>query len=261
MLLRTRLFPDAITHGFCTRLGGVSQDRYATLNVSARWGDAPEDVAENLRRIAALGEFELERLVRVRQVHGTGVIAAHEVNDLSEADAIWHARVHPGSAKVVAVTTADCVPILICDRNASVVAAVHSGWRGTAANIAGHTVATLRDRGGVAPEQLLAAIGPCIELAAFEVGEEVAEPFARQFDGRFVSRSFGEKPHVDLVGFVRAQLLEAGIPDAQIERVGACTHSNPELYYSYRRDGAGIGQHLSLIGLGPLKGAPFAPGC
>jgi polyphenol oxidase len=249
MLLRTRLFPAAITHGFSTRIGGVSQHRYASLNVGGRWGDAPEAVTENLRRIASLAEFELDQLVRVRQVHGAEVLAAHEVDAESEADAIWCARAHPGPAKVVGVMTADCVPILICDRDASVVAAVHSGWRGTAANIAARTVEILREQGGVAPEQLLAAIGPCIEVSAFEVGEEVAEPFTKHFDGRFVARSFGEKPHVDLVGCVRAQLQEAGIPATQIERVGACTHANPGLYFSYRRDGAGIGQHLSLIGM------------
>jgi hypothetical protein len=245
MLLRTRLFPAAITHGFSTRIGGVSQHRYASLNVGGRWGDAPEAVTENLRRIASLAEFELEQLVCVRQVHGAEVLAAHATDADSEADALWYAREHPGPAKVVGVMTADCVPILLCDRDASVVAAVHSGWRGTVANIVGRTVQTLVERGGVTPERLLAAIGPCIEVSAFEVGEEVAE----QFEDRFVARSFGENPHVDLVGCVRAQLQEAGIPAAQIERVGACTHANPGLYFSYRRDGAGIGQHLSLIGL------------
>ncbi|KIG17287.1 hypothetical protein DB30_03470 [Enhygromyxa salina] len=245
MLQRARLFPAAITHGFSTRVGGVSRDRYASLNVGERWGDAPEAVAENLRRIASGANFELEQLVRVRQVHGAAVLAAHEIQADSEADAIWHARAHPGPAKVVGVMTADCVPVLICDRDASVVAAIHSGWRGTVANITGCTVQTLCEQGGASPERLLAAIGPCIELAAFEVGEEVAAAF----EDRFVDRSFGAKPHVDLVACVTAQLVAAGVPAGQIERVGTCTHANPDLYFSYRRDGAGIGQHLSLIGL------------
>ncbi|PRQ04871.1 peptidoglycan editing factor PgeF [Enhygromyxa salina] len=245
MLQRAQLFPAEIIHGFSTRIGGVSQDRYASLNVGERWGDDPEAVAENLRRIASLAQFELEQLVRVRQVHGVGVLAAHELTPDSEADALWHARAHPGPAKVVGVMTADCVPVLICDRDASVVAAIHSGWRGTVANITGRTVQTLCDEGDVAPVQLLAAIGPCIELPAFEVGEEVAA----EFEDRFVDRSFGAKPHVDLVACVRAQLIQAGVPAAQIERVGSCTHANPDLYFSYRLDGAGIGQHLSLIGL------------
>src|SRR5690606_1305350 len=122
----------------------------------------------------------------------------------------------------------------LCDRQATVAAAVHSGWRGTVANIAARTVEALSSA-GAAPEHLLAAIGPCIEVDAFEVGEEVAE----QFDPRFVTRTGYKKPHVDLLACVRAQLEAAGVPVNQIERVGACTHANPELYFSYRRDGAG----------------------
>jgi YfiH family protein len=239
MLLRAEHFPSSIIHGFTTRVGGVSQGRYATLNIGSRWGDDPEAVAENLRRVAAAAEFELGRLVCVRQVHGDVVLAADEVDASSEADALWC-----GAGSVVGVLTADCVPILLCDRAAGVVAAVHSGWKGTAANIAARAVERLV-AAGVAAEDLLAAIGPCIEVAAFEVGEEVAQ----RFDARFVDRGRGPKPHVDLVACVRAQLEHAGIPANQIERVGGCTHANPDLYFSYRRDGAGIGQQLSLIGL------------
>jgi YfiH family protein len=244
MLQRARLFPSSIIHGFTTRVGGVSHGRYATLNVGERWGDEPEAVAENLRRIAAAAPFDLDRLVRVRQVHGDVVLAAEEVDASSEADGLWCGRMRPDATRVVAVLTADCVPILLCDRDASVVAAVHSGWKGTVANIAARAVETLVAT-GISPTRLLAAIGPCIEVAAFEVGEEVAA----RFDARFVDRGLGPKPHVDLVACVRAQLEDAGIPGNQIERVGACTHANPDLYFSYRRDGAGIGQQLSLIGL------------
>ncbi len=245
MLLRTQMFPGSIIHGFTTRVGGVSRGRYATLNVGERWGDEPEAVTENLRRVAEAAQFDIARLVRVRQVHGAVVLAADEIHETSEADALWCGRMRPDPSKVVGVLTADCVPILLCDRNARVVAAVHSGWKGTVANIAACTVETLTTAGGVEPGQLLAAIGPCIEVAAFEVGEEVAE----HFDARFVHRGFGAKPHVDLVACVRAQLEGAGIPANQIEHVGTCTHAHPELYFSYRRDGAGIGQQLSFIGL------------
>jgi YfiH family protein len=244
MLLRAQLFPSSIIHGFTTRVGGVSHGRYATLNLGERWGDEPEHVAENFRRVATAAQFDLDRLVRVRQIHGNVVLAADEVDPSSEADALWCGRMRPDPHLVVGVLTADCVPILLCDRAASVVAAVHSGWKGTVANISGCTVERLV-AAGIAAEDLLAAIGPCIEVAAFEVGEEVAQ----QFDPRFVDRQRGAKPHVDLVACVRAQLEHAGVPANQIERVGGCTHANPELYFSYRRDGAGIGQQLSLIGL------------
>ncbi|NVB37760.1 laccase domain-containing protein [Pseudenhygromyxa sp. WMMC2535] len=219
------------------------------MNLGGRWGDAPEAVEENLRRLAEAGGYEPASMVRVRQVHGAEVMAVGEVGPGSEADGLWthagHAWSGPGAAPVLGVMTADCVPLLLVDRAGTVAAAVHSGWRGTVANIAGEAVARLVEGGGVAASQLLAAIGPCIELDAFEVGEEVAE----QFEARFVARAGYAKPHVDLVACVRAQLEAAGLPPNQIERVGACTHANPGLYFSYRRDGAGIGQHLAFIGL------------
>jgi copper oxidase (laccase) domain-containing protein len=126
------------------------------------------------------------------------------------------------------------------------VAAIHSGWRGTVADIVGATVAVLAGD-GVAPADLVAAIGPCIEVEAFEVGEEVAREFAPEF----VRRSPGSRPHVDLVATVRAQLVAAGVPSDSIERVGGCTWAHPELYFSYRRDGAGIGQMLAFVGFAP----------
>jgi YfiH family protein len=242
--LRATQFPASVIHGFTTRQGGVSQGRHATLNLGERWGDDPEAVAENLRRVATAGGFVPGDLVRVRQVHGATVLAAHEASEDSEADALWLHRDHPSRDRVVSVMTADCVPILLCDQQATVVAAIHSGWRGTVANIAARTVEILREA-GADPRDLLAAIGPCIELDAFEVGDEVAEQFA----DRFVARAGYAKPHVDLVACVRAQLEDAGIPANQIERVGACTHASSDLYFSVRRDGAGIGQHLSFAGL------------
>ncbi|MFV8750301.1 peptidoglycan editing factor PgeF [Nannocystaceae bacterium ST9] len=248
MLLRARHFPDSVVHGFTTREGGVSVGRYASMNLGNRWGDEPEAVAENLRRLARAAEFRPEQLVRVTQVHGDTILAAHEVDANSQADAIWRHHEHPGE-HVVGVMTADCVPLLLVDRQARVCAAVHSGWRGTVAGIAAKTVALLVERAGIAPGDLLAAIGPCIELDAFEVGPEVAE----EFDPAFVLRRPDRKPHVDLVAAVRAQLEQAGVPGQQIERVGGCTHANPDSYFSYRREGAGQGQHLAFIGL-PASG-------
>lgn len=241
VLLRASEFPDHVVHGFSTRRGGVSEGRYASMNLGGRWGDRPEHVAENLRLLADAGGYDPATLVRVRQVHGDAIVAAHQVDHATEADAIWQHVDHPGQA-VIGVMTADCVPVLIVDRAGTVAAAIHSGWRGTAANIAGQTAELLRREGG---RDLLAAIGPCIEVDAFEVGEEVAE----RFDAAFVQRSGHAKPHVDLVGCVRSQLEAAGISANQIERVGGCTHANPDWYFSYRRDGAGIGQQLSFVGV------------
>ncbi|MCA9714044.1 MAG: laccase domain-containing protein [Myxococcales bacterium] len=237
----TQLQALPIVHGFTTRRGGVSVGRYATLNLGRRWGDEAGAVQENYRRVADAGGFSLANLRTVKQVHGVAVVRADQVTPDSEADAIW-ARREDGAA-VVGVLTADCVPVLIADDEGRVVAAVHSGWRGTAANIAAATVSTLADA-GVSASRLRAAIGPCIELDAFEVGPEVAA----EFPERVVAREGFRRPHVDLVAMVRLQLEAAGVPAAAIERVGGCTHRDGARYFSFRRDGAGIGQQLSFIG-------------
>lgn len=249
MLLRGELIPSRFVHGFSTRVGGVSVGRHASLNTSFAWGDDPKAVEENLARIAKAAGFERDALVTVKQVHGDAVargaaLHASRGDDVAapvEADAlVW---VDGDPRVVVGVRTADCVPILLAARDGSACAAIHSGWRSTVLDVVGRTVQTL-DALGISPSQLVAAIGPSISVDAFEVGEEVA----MQFDESFVVRGHAIKPHVDLAAAVRAQLVRAGLPAEAIERVGGCTFSDAALHFSYRRDGAGIGQHLSFIG-------------
>lgn len=237
-----RALLPGIVHGFTTRQGGHSQGRYATLNMGGKWGDEPEAVRANHEAVAAEAGYALHQLVRVKQVHGAAVLRARDVDGRSEADGLWCHR--DDGPCVVAVLTADCVPVLLADREGTAVAAVHSGWRGTVAEISAVAVRVLAEA-GVPPARLVAAIGPCIEQRAFEVGPEVAE----HFDDAFVERERWPKPHVDLVGAVRAQLRGAGVPSESIVRVGACTHDHPERYFSYRRDGAGIGQMMSFVGI------------
>ena len=243
MFDRSALFPDAIVHGFTDRLGGVSTGKHESLNLGVRWGDEPAAVAENLRRVAAAAGFEPGELRTIRQVHGKAVWRAATMPAGAEGDALW-ARAGDGPL-VVGVLTADCVPVLLADRSGTAVAAIHSGWRGTVQDIVGATVAALA-ADGVDPADLVAAIGPCIEAAGFEVGEEVA----REFAPAFVRRDLGARPHVDLVAAVRAQLVAAGVPEKAIDRVGGCTWADPGKYFSYRRDGAGIGQMLAFVGFG-----------
>ncbi len=231
---------EGLVHGFTDRNGGVSEGRYASLNLGAKWGDAPEAVVENLRRVAAAAGFDPDALRLVRQVHGRDVVRASQASADTTADAIWCTR---DEALVVGVLTADCVPVLLCDRAATVACAVHSGWRGTVAGIVTAAVETLREDAGAAPHDLVAAIGPCIEVGAFEVGPEVAA----QFPDDLVDRS-RTRPHVDLVGAVRRQLVDAGLRPENVDRVGGCTHANADRWFSYRRDGGGIGQMLAFIG-------------
>lgn len=182
----------------------------------------------------------------VKQVHGNRVLRACELEPGAQADGLYASAADPGP-KVLAVRTADCVPILLCSPQGDRFAALHSGWRGTVANIVEPAVRALTQelRPQIEASDLWAMIGPCIEIDAFEVGDEVAEQFPIQHRWRDAAGRW----HVDLPGMVAAQLRAAGLRAEQCLRVGQCTHAHPDLYYSYRRDGRPTGQMLSFIGL------------
>ncbi len=235
-----------VVHGFTGRAGGVSTGPYESLNLGRKWGDDPLAVAENYRRVAMTAGYAASDLRLARQVHGVNLLRARDLKPDSEADALWVAR--EDGPLVVGVLTADCVPVLLLDREGAAAVAIHSGWRGTVANIVGACITSLASR--VPPQRWLAAIGPCIEVEAFEVGEEVASQFAAEF----VRRRDDERPHVDLVAAVRSQLVGAGVPAADIDRVGGCTWQHPQRYYSYRRSGSSTGQMLALVSLLPATG-------
>jgi YfiH family protein len=247
--LRSELLSRAgFQHAFFTRLGGVSRGAYGSLNLSPDVGDRPEDVAENRFRVARmLGVAEAHLLVP-RQVHGSDVAAVDERALAGEvargaADAII-ADV-PGLA--CAVRTADCVPILIADRETRCVAAIHAGWRGVVNGVAITALSAFRARGS-RPEHLLAAIGPHIGAAAFEVGREVAEQLATASRASAAVTSLTEpKAHADLARILVAQLEELGVPVANVEVLPGCTFLEPERFFSYRRDGKASGRQLSAI--------------
>jgi YfiH family protein len=245
MLLVTSAMLPGVRHGFSTRRGGVSVGRYATLNVGAKWGDDPEAVAHNRRRLAAAGAFALDRLFTARQVHGARVAVVGEqtlperVVDV-EADAL----ASDARDAVLGVYTADCVPVLLSDGEGRV-AAVHAGWRGTVKGVASGAVEALVSL-GARRERLRAALGPSICARCFEVGEEVAVEFDRVAPSS-VLRVAGEKPHVDLRAANCALLVAAGVRPSRIDAAPPCTACEPERFFSFRRDGSGIGQHLSFI--------------
>jgi polyphenol oxidase len=236
-------------HGFSLRGGGVSRPPFDSLNLARSVGDELEHVAENLRRFAAAVGFDPSRLYEVSQVHGAEVAcadAAHEPATLraTQADALLASA--PDSA--VGVRVADCVALLLADPDSGQVAAIHAGWRGTAAHVAPRAVAALCAQAGTAPDRLLAALFPHIGAEAFEVGDEVAELVAASAPGEpgVVVRGAG-KPHVDLARALCAQLCAAGLAPQAIERVPGCTFSDRERFFSYRRDGAASGRHLAVI--------------
>ena len=243
-LLRIAGFPAR--HGFTTRRGGVSSGPYASLDLSGSTGDDPVHVDENRRRATVAFGADPGRLVGVRQVHGTRVVDVREAGDDVAADALVASE--PGWT--LRVSVADCVPLLLVAPQRGVVAAVHAGWRGTAAGIVAATVRHLRDRTGVPPGELHAAIGPAISGPRYQVGAEVVAALREagapgsvavpdpEEEGRF---------RASVPDAVRALLLQEGVAAERIHDGGWCTASDAERFYSHRRDGGRTGRHWALI--------------
>ena len=174
-------------------------------------------------------------LATLRQIHSTTCVrAAGRGGVLGEGDALLENT--PGS--VVAVKTADCLPILLVDERQRAVAAVHAGWRGTVAGIAQRAVEAMRAEFGALPGELHAAIGPGIGKCCYEVGPEVAAQFGQQGRG-----------HVDLAAANRRQLMDAGVTPERIYASNLCTMCRCEEFYSFRRDQEASGRMYSFAGI------------
>jgi purine-nucleoside/S-methyl-5'-thioadenosine phosphorylase / adenosine deaminase len=244
-------------HAFFTRRGGVSQGAYASLNFGYGVGDERAHVEENFRRAAEVLGVSADAVGVLSQVHGNAV-HRHEPGQRRsellalEGDALIAAR----GELACGVRTADCVPILLADPDGGSVAAVHAGWRGTVRRVIDTTLAEL-ERLGARRERLIAAIGPHISLAAFEVGEDVAgELLGASRATDVIATRAGAKPHADLRRILTAQLLEAGLEASAIDQISGCTVEEPERFFSYRRDGPKSGRLLSAIVPRPTSAPP-----
>lgn len=235
-------------HAFFTRQGGVSLEPFASLNFGTAVGDDPLHVEENLRRAGGALGVAPEHVVFSSQVHGDQARFHRATRTRAElitleGDAIGGSS--PDNA--YGVRTADCVPILLADDQSGAVMAVHAGWRGVVRGVIEAAVACLRTELG-GPTRLLAAVGPHISRAAFEVSEDVAQELGRACPvSGAVERQPGKKPHVDLRFIVTHKLLALGLNEAEIDQVGGCTLLEPARYFSFRRDGKRSGRHLSVI--------------
>ncbi len=241
LLQSPRLRAAGFVHGFTLRTGGISAGPFATANFGRGVGDRTAAVEENHRRLAATLGYEC--LFEVHQVHGRRLRVARPHEDPAEVrqeEADGLVATHPGLA--VGVRVADCVPVLLADPDTGAVAAVHAGWRGVEARIVPAAV----ERLGGGP-RLLAAIGPHIRQAHFEVGREVAERLVAVAHGEDVVACHGGKPHVSLARIVRAQLRAAGVDDERVDDVGGGTFADPVRFFSYRRDGGRTGRHLAVV--------------
>ena len=186
--------------------------------------------------------------MKLKQIH-SGIVV--DINDTSAASDAVEADAAVTSLKgiILGVQTADCVPILISDVGGQVVAAIHAGWRGTAARIAETTVLRLGMEFSVDPKNLIASVGPHIGVCCYEVGQEVVTTMANP--AAFEQRTEWSKPHLNLGSANRQHLMNAGIPDERIEVSSLCTRCRGDLFFSYRREGTKMGHMLSVIGIVP----------
>ncbi|KNC06036.1 hypothetical protein AC791_18995 [Klebsiella sp. RIT-PI-d] len=219
--------PEGVAACSSTRIGGVSLPPYDSLNLGAHCGDNLDHVEENRKRLFAAGGLP-SRPVWLEQVHGKGVLQLDSAPYLSKrADASYSAT--PGT--VCAVMTADCLPVLFCNRAGSEVAAAHAGWRGLCEGVLEETLACFTDQ----PENILAWLGPAIGPDAFEVGEEVREAFVtKAAEATHAFRPTGEKYLADIYLLARQRLARAGVTN--VYGGDRCTFHEEQHFFSYRRD-------------------------
>ncbi len=244
-------FPELL-HFSTIRTNGCSINKYSTLNLGFNSGDLPINVRENRNLLCNELELNPDKLIFPKQTHTATVkiISADYFNSeedaqkhfLNETDAVITAL----TGVCVAVKTADCVPVLLFDPKRGVVAAVHAGWRGTVQGIAAKTISIMSEKFGSQPSDLWAAVGPSISPDVYEVGEEVWKQFAPEFY-RQVHPDRPDKRLLDLWSTNHHQLLAAGIPESQIEVARFCTFSDPDRFFSARRDGIKTGRMATGI--------------
>ena len=218
-----------------TRNGGFSQGPWSSLNLGTNCGDDPRRIEKNRRSLSKLLPSEPRWL---NQVHGTNVVGWDKANDPGiKADAIIASQ----TGQVCAVLTADCLPVLFCNQAGSHIAAAHAGWRGLAAGVLQATVLAMECK----PADLMAWLGPAIGPQAFEVGKDVYDAFVNQNpENTTAFIPHGDRWLADLYQLARLALGEVGI--SQVLGGGYCTYSEPDKFFSYRRDGV-TGRMASLI--------------
>ncbi len=219
-----------LRHGFFTRRGGASSGVFAGLNCGAGSSDQREIVAINRARVASAMAVAPENLLGVHQVHSADVVTVTAPGVFGKADAL--VTDVPGLA--LSVLTADCMPVLLADAEAGVIAAVHAGWRGALAGVLEATLDAMESLGADRAETV-AVIGPCISQRAYEVGPELLDAFTAEDPDNawFFATGEGDRYLFDLPGFGLKRLRDAGIGHAEWTR--HCTYSYPGLFYSYRR--------------------------
>ena len=249
---------DWLVHGFSRRAGGFSTAYGANeLNLGFTVEDGRETVLRNRERL--LNHFVKggpgsngADLVTLSQIHSAVVHRVEDDEPIAPGDGMMTDR--PG--KLLAILTADCVPVLVADQVKKVVAGFHAGWRGTVQGIVQSGLARMQAEFGSRAADLSAALGPCIGACCYTVGEEVRSEFRARFEyGNELFKSTEiDSPalRLDLVEANRRQLLDAGVTGDRIHVPGQCTGCHPDTFFSHRMSGGRTGRMMSVIGIRPV---------
>ncbi len=227
-------FPSNIEHGFFTRQGGNSTGLFSTLNVGLSKGDHRETVIANRKKIARYFQQPLTSLCFAEQIHGNTALFIDKPYDLKtppKADAL----ITNVQGLIMGVQTADCVPILLYDPTAPLVAALHGGWKGALSGIIENTIKLMLQRGSKR-ENLVALIGPCIAQESYEADEDFYQTFRKKnhnWSSFFKQGNHEGKFFFDLEGFVKQKLQEESIQ--AIHTLAQDTYKNANLFFSCRR--------------------------
>ena len=252
MLVCHALEEAGFANGFSTRLGGVSDFPENSLNLAGFDDDAAENIYENRRRFLAIFDGKHD-LATAWQVHGDTVKTVKTSDDIDNSEERADALISNMSGVFVGVKTADCVPILISDRKTGAFAAIHAGWRGTMQSIVKKAVSRMVEVFVTDPKDLIAAIGPAACGRNYEIGQDVIDAFADNFDSseKYFSPTREGHALVDLHLANRDQLLASGVADDNIFTAPFCTIERPDLFFSYRLEKQRYGKTgrlLSVIG-------------
>lgn len=242
-------------NAFSTRIGGVSALPSGALNLAYFRGDAKDAVAENRLRFLKAIEAEGAHIVTARQTHSIERCTIESTEQVRGPQPECDAMMTRLSNVLLAVQTADCLPVLIGDPKTGVMAAVHAGWRGTAGRITERTVADMMLSLGASPRDSIAALGPAACARCYEVGQDVIERYKKEFGyWRKLLVNFNQngKAHLDIRAANVQQLSFCGFSDDRIHVADYCTMHQNELFFSYRMEGRGqpsqVGRLLSVIG-------------
>ena len=238
-------------HCFSTRFGGVSEGALASLNLGVHRGDKPANVLENYRRLSEAVGFDPKRTVFTKQIH-SDIIERVGVSDCGRGLIVpvengCDGLVTNEPEVVLTVFSADCTPVLLYDPVAKAVGAVHAGWRGTAAAIVAKAVERMAAEFGSKPENIRAAIGPCISQCCFETDRDVPEAMLNAFGdaAKEAIRETGIKYYVNLKALNALALTRAGV--RQIDIATECTACEPNRFWSHRRVGNARGSLAAMI--------------